>query len=377
MLFSLLLPAATFAQGGYYKLTVKLNKINPKAVAYLCTDFGRLTEKNGQKTIDSALVKNGKFEFKGKVDEPKGVTLVVDHLGIGTQLKKGMGDSHTLFLEKGEIVVKNNDSVKNASVTGGPTNVLQTEYLNKVLAGYYRKLLILSKQSQEVLKSKDRVALSKLGAKSKDLQRELDSLRTRFMYSHTDNFLTLHYLLSDAKLSAFRRINVDLYSKLSPELKNTPSGKQLARAIEEQSAFAVGAVAPDFTQNDINDKPVSLSDFRGKYVLLDFWASWCLPCRMENPFVVKAYQAYNKKGFTVLGVSLDYPGQKQAWLKAIEKDQLPWTHVSDLKGRNNAIAIEYKITSVPANLLISPDGKILARDLRGEALEKELAKHMQ
>ena len=136
----------------------------------------------------------------------------------------------------------------------------------------------------------------------------------------------------------------------------------------------MGTDALDFTQNDISDKPVTLSSFKGKYVLVDFWASWCRPCRAENPNVVKIYNKFKSKNFTVLGVSLDQ--QKDAWLKAIEKDNLTWTHVSDLQQWNNAVAQLYRVQSIPQNFLIDPKGKIVAKDLRGEDLEKKLCEYL-
>jgi peroxiredoxin len=133
----------------------------------------------------------------------------------------------------------------------------------------------------------------------------------------------------------------------------------------------VGGTAPDFVQNDVDGKPVSLKNYRGKYVLIDFWASWCVPCRAENPNVVKVYEKFKGKNFEILAVSLD--DKKEAWLAAIQKDGLPWIHVSDLGGFSNKVSRRYLVRSVPNNFLIDPDGKILAKELRGDALSDKLS----
>jgi peroxiredoxin len=135
---------------------------------------------------------------------------------------------------------------------------------------------------------------------------------------------------------------------------------------------AIGAIAPDFTQNDVNGTPVSLSSFKGKYVLIDFWASWCGPCRAENPTVVKAYNKFKSKNFTIIGVSLDKPEGKADWLAAIKNDGLNWTQVSDLKFWSNEVALQYAVQSIPHNFLLDPTGKIIAKDLRGNDLDKKL-----
>ena len=161
-----------------------------------------------------------------------------------------------------------------------------------------------------------------------------------------------------------------LFNALPAAAKNYPSAKLLQEKIEVAKKTGVGRYAMDFTQNDTLGKPVSLSSFKGKYVLIDFWASWCGPCRAENPNVVNAFNKYKDKGFHVLGVSLDQPNAKDKWIKAIHDDNLTWTHVSDLQYWKNAVAIQYGIQAIPQNFLLDPEGKIIGKNLRGEALQE-------
>lgn len=158
---------------------------------------------------------------------------------------------------------------------------------------------------------------------------------------------------------------IQKYGKTEPE-----AAAQLKQLLQMSASFILGADAPDFTMNDINGNPVSLSDFRGKVLLIDFWASWCGPCRRENPHVVNLYNQYHQKGFDILGVSLDRT--KEPWLGAIEKDGLIWNHVSDLQGWSNSAARLYGVSSIPHTVLVDRDGKIIARNLRGEALDAKL-----
>lgn len=152
--------------------------------------------------------------------------------------------------------------------------------------------------------------------------------------------------------------------------ENQPYMVELKSNIDNAKNFLIGAVAPDFEQNTPDDQSMKLSDLRGKVVLVDFWASWCGPCRRENPHVVKLYDKYKSKGFEVLGVSLDRT--KDKWEKAITKDKLTWSHVSDLKGWKNKVAKQYSVTSVPHTILLDQEGRILARNLRGADLDAKL-----
>jgi peroxiredoxin len=164
-----------------------------------------------------------------------------------------------------------------------------------------------------------------------------------------------------------------LFDGLGSGARNSSAGKAFQGKLTIAENTEVGKDAMDFTQNDTLGHPVSLASFRGKYVLLDFWASWCGPCRAENPNVVKVYEKFHAKGFDILGVSLDRSVDKANWMKAIHDDRLTWTQVSDLGFWNNAVAREYGITSIPRNFLIDPQGKIVGKNLRGEELEKKLS----
>lgn len=163
-----------------------------------------------------------------------------------------------------------------------------------------------------------------------------------------------------------------LFNGLNKEVRKSKEGVALKKTIDGFMAVRIGVEAPLFQQADTSGKMISLKDLRGKYVLIDFWASWCGPCREENPNVVKAYEQFKDKNFTVLGVSLDKAEKRDAWLKAIKDDGLAWYHVSDLKFWNNAVAQLYSVRSVPQNFLIDPKGKIVGANLRGEALQQKL-----
>jgi peroxiredoxin len=228
---------------------------------------------------------------------------------------------------------------------------------------------------------------------------EFATLNKTFM-DKTRQFVQDH-MSSPAVLAAMNRLNIQtelpLFVQVRDSLRRTIGGSayftgfrdqvdrmaqqaDAARLQEEQQGrledlVPIGSPAPDFTQNSPEGRPISLSSLRGKVVLIDFWASWCRPCRMENPNVVKVYNTYRPKGFEILGVSLDR--SKEAWLDAIKQDGLTWKHVSDLAFWNNAVAQQYGVSAIPYTVLVDRDGKVLAKNLRGSALEAKLAEVLQ
>jgi peroxiredoxin len=221
----------------------------------------------------------------------------------------------------------------------------------------------------------DTTGLAEVRAINLMLSKERKRLLLTFAMSRPDYLASLT-ALNDVMVPVPQDINVinKIFEGLHSEVKKNVRGVATKEAIERYIAVANGKTAPEFAAPDTSGKMLSLSSFRGKYVLIDFWASWCGPCREENPNVVKAYQRFHNKNFEILSVSLDQPGKHADWVKAIQKDGLTWYHVSDLKYWKSDIAKLYAIRSIPQNFLIDPQGKIVAQQLRGEALIKVLEK---
>ena len=327
--------------------------------------------------VDSAVVAKGRFELKGTVDEPTKGRLSMRRHG------EDMSDYKAVFfLEQGTLVFTSPDSLKNAQVGGTPLTdawrALWTaqEPTRQQLNALENELQAATPEQQKSLAFQQGLQTRRATA-----LRERTHIDSAFVRAHPTSFISLTVLNPMSKDPKNAALVMALLPTLSPAVFTSPRAEELrktirqnARGIKAETALKMGTMAPNFTQATPDGRQVSLTDYRGKYVLVDFWASWCGPCRAENPNLTNAYHAYKDKNFDVLGVSLDEARDRAKWVKAIRDDRLPWTQVAELKGWQSKAATAYFIKAIPQNFLVDPTGKIIAINLRGDALPEALAR---
>jgi peroxiredoxin len=272
-----------------------------------------------------------------------------------------------IFLDASDLLIEGDLlALQNAKVTGSKTHDVFASF-NSTFNPLFAKLSVFAQK----LNSGDKDADGSIRKAYGEVVAEVNTKTDEFIATNANSAVAPFALLVMMQLNDDPVVMEKRLAIMTDEAKSSYFGQAALKLVEDAKFASVGTEAPDFVQQDQNGKDVKLSSFRGKYVLVDFWASWCGPCRQENPNLVNAFNNYKDKNFTVLGVSLDRA--RDPWLKAIKDDNLAWTQVSDLKFWSNAVAVQYKIQSIPQNMLIDPKGVIIAKNLRGPELHTKLA----
>ena len=332
---------------------------------------------NSLVNIDTAIIANGKFKFEGKVVEPSLHFIAID----------STENSIPFILEEGKITVAVNKDTIYKSIVGGT-------YSNEQLVAYSKQTEKVQKQVQQFQETnrekmqqaqmtKDTVVINALSKEYKTFQDQFKDISLKHVEDHPKSYISLLFIkqfLNDPSFDLAR--GTKMYENLDPVLKNTKEGKSIKKMLDgiktnekkndtSSTAVEIGTVAPDFSAPSPEGKDTSLKSALGKLTLIDFWASWCGPCRKENPNVVALYKEFHAKGLNIIGVSLDEKADK--WKEAIAKDQLTWTHISNLKGWEDPIARRYHVDGIPATFLLDEKGVVIARDLRGSELRAKVA----
>lgn len=346
----LLLPFSVIAQQKFV-ITGKLTGL-PEGTQVSLSD----PNKPGD-TLAQAEVLNGVFSLQGKVAEPN-----LYQISFGRPQQKSV-----LFIGNDRVNISGRaDSLQQIKVSGSP---IHDDF--ETFKQTFNPLFFELKEMVDGLNARSNLDKSDPGMQAYEahlqkIREKVDQFVTARPSSPVAPFVMMVTSEIEPDISVVER----RYNGLGSPARSSFFGKLVKEYIDHSKIGSIGSEAVDFSQADPDGKMISLRSFRGKYVLVDFWASWCKPCRMENPNVVKAYHTFKGKNFTVLGVSLD--NNRQNWLKAIEADKLHWPQVSDLKGWGNQAAALYGIQAIPQNILVDPAGKIIDKNLRGADLQRRL-----
>ncbi len=348
--------SACKSDSGHYTLKGKLTNLDD-SVLFLGHQIA------GVPVFDTLNVKNGSFTYSGKTKTPVFAQILTPDRQSG----------FPVILEAGTINISGDaDSMMMGSIniSGTHNNEALQEFMN-IQRPFMPEMQKMQSRFMQAQMSGDTTTMADIRNTMDSIANVITGKMEDFIKSHPKSIVSAIALQSIMQGMDDNTVS-ELYSSLDTAVQNSMYGQGIGTKVASSKRTGIGQLAPDFTMDNPEGEPVSLSSLRGKFVLIDFWASWCGPCRAENPNVVKTFNEYKNQNFTILGVSLDK--DKEAWLKAIKDDHLDWHQVSDLKYWDNSAAKLFGVQAIPANFLLDPSGKIIAKDLRGDALENELAK---
>lgn len=364
IIFSILcvLPFAGMAQDKF-EISGKLSGASSAQIAVL-------SYKNsiGKNKIDTAGIKDGKFHFTGETAFGNKSYLALEPIKKDISKSRRQDDSQPFYLEKGKYTVIGSDSMKTAKITGTPAQTDYLLYTNTMdtMTTHYK---VLTDRYLKARSAKDEAAMKQVQVEGRPLGINMNKATDAFIFSHPDSYVTLDIIANEKSSVIDPKVFDPYYKSLSKRVMSNYTGQTLAAKYAKAMQLSIGK-SLDFTQTDNKGNEFKLSSLKGKYVLVDFWASWCAPCRAENPNLLKAYTALKDRKFEIVGISLDEA--KANWLNAVAADAMPWIQVSDLKGFKNDVAVKFGISAIPQNVLIDPNGVIIAKNLRGEDVDKKL-----
>ncbi len=359
---ALQIPVLVFAQSKFI-LRGEIKNLNADKNLYL------IHIANQQEKMDSAKVINGHFEFNVDLNSPSIAVLLLDHSGNDLQDKNSPKDLYRFFIEPGQANLEAKDSIAKAEVSGLKIFKDHDALINSTKPAE-QKLMTLNKEFNALPDNKKNNQDITQGFQDRyeGLIAERKQAIAAFIKAHPNSYVSLYALNGDLATEEMDVEQVETaLAALSPSLKSDPIAAAISGKLDLAKRTGIGMMAPDFEEQTSEQIPIKLSSFKGQYVLIDFWASWCGPCRQENPNVLRAYETFKDKNFTVLGVSIDE--RADLWTKAVKTDGLVWTQLLD---RSNTIAAMYGINAIPKNFLLDPEGKIIAKNLRGPELMDKL-----